>query len=176
MAKRNISAVNVKGKRVLMRVDFNVPQDDTGKITDDRRIRMALPSIKSVVDRGGKLILMSHLGRPRARGRTRSSPCARRPSGWGNSWESRSTSRRTSSGLTPRRKLRRSRTAASLSSRTFAFTRRNKRAIPASPRNSRRRGTCTATTPSAPAIAKTRRWWRSPARWTASPASSGSSS
>ena len=51
-----------------MRVDFNVPQDDSGAITDDRRIRMALPSIKSVVDRGGKLILMSHLGRPKGEG------------------------------------------------------------------------------------------------------------
>jgi phosphoglycerate kinase len=69
MAKRNISAVDVKGEKVLMRVDFNVPQDDSGAITDDRRIRMALPSIKSVVDRGGKLILMSHLGRPKGEGK-----------------------------------------------------------------------------------------------------------
>ena len=68
MAKRSINNVDVKGKRVLMRVDFNVPQDDSGAITDDRRIRMALPSIKSVVDRGGKLILMSHLGRPKGEG------------------------------------------------------------------------------------------------------------
>ncbi|NJN70488.1 MAG: phosphoglycerate kinase, partial [Nitrospira sp.] len=48
-----------------MRVDFNVPLDDDQNITDDRRIVMALPSIRSVIDRGGKLILMSHLGRPR---------------------------------------------------------------------------------------------------------------
>jgi phosphoglycerate kinase len=68
MAKKTISSVDVKGKRVLMRVDFNVPQDDSGAITDDRRIRMALPSIKSVIDRGGKLILMSHLGRPKGEG------------------------------------------------------------------------------------------------------------
>jgi len=52
---------------VLMRVDFNVPLQN-GEITDDRRIRMALPSIKSVLDRGGKLTLMSHLGRPRGDG------------------------------------------------------------------------------------------------------------
>ncbi|WP_166820540.1 phosphoglycerate kinase [Thalassoroseus pseudoceratinae] len=63
MAKKTIADVDVSGKTVLMRVDFNVPLDGEN-ITDDRRIRMALPSIKSVLDRGGKLILMSHLGRP----------------------------------------------------------------------------------------------------------------
>ena len=68
MAKKSIDAVDVQGKTVLMRVDFNVPLDESGTITDDRRIRMALPSIKSVVDRGGKLILMSHLGRPKGEG------------------------------------------------------------------------------------------------------------
>lgn len=65
MAKKSIADVEVAGKKVLMRVDFNVPQDDDGQITDDRRIRMALPSIESVVGRGGRLILMSHLGRPK---------------------------------------------------------------------------------------------------------------
>ncbi len=68
MAKKTIADVDPKGKTVLMRVDFNVPQDDSGKITDDRRIRMALPSIESVVNRGGKLVLMSHLGRPKGNG------------------------------------------------------------------------------------------------------------
>lgn len=68
MAKKSISEVDVQGKVVLMRVDFNVPQDDSGAITDDRRIRMALPSIESVIQRGGKLVLMSHLGRPKGKG------------------------------------------------------------------------------------------------------------
>lgn len=65
MAKKTITDVDVAGKAVLMRVDFNVPLNDQQQVTDDRRIRMALPSIKSVIDRGGKLILMSHLGRPK---------------------------------------------------------------------------------------------------------------
>lgn len=65
MAKKTIDAVDVAGKTVLMRVDFNVPLDENLNITDDRRIVMALPSIKSVLDRGGKVVLMSHLGRPK---------------------------------------------------------------------------------------------------------------
>lgn len=69
MAKKSIDAIPVSGQRVLMRVDFNVPLDDSQQITDDRRIRMALPSIKSVVDRGGRLILISHLGRPKGEGK-----------------------------------------------------------------------------------------------------------
>src|SRR5436305_11114903 len=64
MAKKTVADVDVKGKRVLMRVDFNVPLEGA-KITDDRRIAQALPTIKNVIDRGGRLILMSHLGRPK---------------------------------------------------------------------------------------------------------------
>src|SRR5207237_7401949 len=65
MSKKTVADVDVKGKRVLMRVDFNVPLDGS-RITDDRRIVQALPTIKNVLDRGGRLILMSHLGRPKS--------------------------------------------------------------------------------------------------------------
>jgi len=64
MATKTVSDIDVAGKKVLMRVDFNVPLDGA-VITDDRRIVQALPTIKSVIERGGKLILMSHLGRPK---------------------------------------------------------------------------------------------------------------
>jgi len=65
MAKKSIADVNVSGKTVLMRVDFNVPLDENCNVTDDLRVRMAVPSIKSVIDRGGRLILCSHLGQPK---------------------------------------------------------------------------------------------------------------
>jgi 3-phosphoglycerate kinase len=65
MAKKTVADVNVKGKKVLMRCDFNVPLDDDCNITSDDRIVKALPTIKSVLQRGGALILMSHLGRPK---------------------------------------------------------------------------------------------------------------
>lgn len=60
-----INDLDLKGKRVLMRVDFNVPLDENQNITDDVRITAALPSIEKVIAEGGKLILMSHLGRPK---------------------------------------------------------------------------------------------------------------
>ena len=65
MKKLNIRDCDVKGKRVLARFDFNVPLDSDRNITDDTRIQAALPTIKDIVGRGGRLIMMSHLGRPR---------------------------------------------------------------------------------------------------------------
>jgi 3-phosphoglycerate kinase len=64
MAKKTVADIKTEGKKVLMRVDFNVPQDDQGNITSDDRIVKALPTIKKILDGGAALILMSHLGRP----------------------------------------------------------------------------------------------------------------
>ncbi len=65
MNKLTIDGVELEGKRVLVRVDFNVPLDENQNITDDRRITSALPTIKKIIADGGKAILMSHLGRPK---------------------------------------------------------------------------------------------------------------
>lgn len=65
MTKMSIDDIQVKGKRVLVRVDFNVPVDDNGQITDDRRIKAAVPTIKTLTDRGAKVVLVSHFGRPK---------------------------------------------------------------------------------------------------------------
>ena len=62
MAKKIVTDLNVKGQKVLMRVDFNVPMKD-GKITDENRIVAALPTIKYVLENGGRVIAFSHLGK-----------------------------------------------------------------------------------------------------------------
>jgi len=67
MAKKTVADINVQGKKVLMRCDFNVPLDADGNITNDARITKALPTIKHILDNGASLILMSHLGRPKGK-------------------------------------------------------------------------------------------------------------
>jgi phosphoglycerate kinase len=66
MAKKTLADLpDLTGKKVLVRVDFNVPLDATGRITNDRRIRGALPTLKQLLDRGAAVVVMSHLGRPK---------------------------------------------------------------------------------------------------------------
>src|SRR5262249_8638332 len=64
MKFKRLSDVDVRGKRVFIRADLNVPQDDAGHITDDTRIRASVPGVRDALTRGGAVMVTSHLGRP----------------------------------------------------------------------------------------------------------------
>ncbi len=80
LKKLTVDDLDVKGKKVLVRVDFNVPLDEKQNITDDTRIREAIPTIKAISERGGRVIIVSHLGRPKGKpeDKYRITPAARR--------------------------------------------------------------------------------------------------
>ena len=62
-----IDTCDFKGKKVIVRVDFNVPLDENGNVTDDTRIKGAMPTLKKVLAEGGSLIVMSHMGKPKGK-------------------------------------------------------------------------------------------------------------
>ena len=171
MPKLSVQNVDVAGKRVLVRVDFNVPLDG-GTITDDRRIQAALPTIKSIVDRGGRAVLMSHLGRPAGEGFESAlslKPVAVRLGELLSKPVRFPTDDCTTAGDAVSRDGRRRHAAAReppLPQGREEGRRRVRR--PSSPPTP----TSTSTTPSAPATARTRRW--SPCRPRRSRASPGS--
>src|SRR5688572_19284377 len=80
MNKKTIEDIDLRGKKVLVRVDYNVPVDEAGNITDDARIRETLPTLKHLLEQAASLVLMAHFGRPKGKvvDAMRLAPVARR--------------------------------------------------------------------------------------------------
>ena len=97
---RTLDDLDVEGKRVLVRVDFNVPLDEARQITDDARIRAALPTLRELRSKGARLVLLSHLGRPK--GRDPKLSASPRPTAWPSCSASLSRSPTTSTGCPTR--------------------------------------------------------------------------
>ena len=84
--KLGVEDIDVAGKRVFLRVDFNVPLDDQGHIIDDARIRAALPTINYLLDEGAQVVIGSHLGPAQGKGSKRKAPSPRSQSAWPGFW------------------------------------------------------------------------------------------
>ena len=94
MAIKSISDLDISGRRVFIRVDFNVPLTPTGQVSDDTRIRESLPTIKLAIERGARVVLASHLGRPKGKPDQRVHAGARRGAARGAAWRRRRPDRR----------------------------------------------------------------------------------